>query len=210
MPSGFRNSSSAPPPEGNRRVADRGWPPPFAARHSLTPLFRQERDVPTSGSIRPVTAEIQHRVVLRRFGSGGEARGVEHESREVHGTGARLRAGGAVAGASRRPSAVHARAHPESPARRRGGPCRRPHRQGGRQFARGAAAGRARALQAAEGAGLRGGTALHGADHGAGVRQRREDRAEGGRFVRDRRAAAARAGDGEGRGGGQDPGRTPG
>ena len=54
--------------------------------------------------------------------------------------------------------------------------------------------------EAAEGAGLGRGPALSRADHGARLRQCREDRAEGGRFLRHRRAPAARARDGEGRG----------
>ena len=138
----------------------------------------------------------------------GVGRGQKGESKnefgEIHRAGARLHSERAIAGAARGPSAVHARAYPESAARRRGGPRRRPDRQGGRALARRAGAGRTRAGQAAEGAGLGRGAALSRADDGAAVRQRREDRGEGGRFLRHRRAAAGRARAGEGRRGGQD------
>src|SRR6185437_4464708 len=140
-------------------------------------------------------------------GAGVSAEGEDHEFGKIYGEGARVRAGRAVARLARGPSAVHAGARAESASGRRGGLGRRPYRPGGREFPRGAETGRGGAGQTAQGRGLGGWAALHAADDGAAVRQCREDRPEGGRFLRDRRAPAARGGDGEGDGSGQDPGQ---
>ena len=87
-------------------------------------------------------------------------------------------------------SAVHARARAEGASGRRGGAGRRADRPGGRQLPPGADRGRGRPRQTAEGRGIGRWPALYGADDGAPVRQRREDRPEGGRLVRHRRAPA--------------------
>ena len=109
-----------------------------------------------------------------------------------------------TAGARQGPPAVHAAAPAQGAARRRRGHGGGPHRAGRRQPQGGAGRGRGGAREDPKRFRRRL-AALSQPRTGAGVRHRRERGAEGRRFVRHRRAAAAGAGDREGHRCGQDP-----